>query len=534
MLSYVSRRRRWWKLLKSLDSSIELSEPMRVELLLELSGLSRQESLVIKACTSNLKSFEAVAATLVEHYSGVHLKEGRSLGGGTFQDREAQVAYDDAYLQEDEDAEDYDDTSYPAFGDEAAEYEAHSYPAGEEEDEPSYEDFELDEEEATALNCLEDLDPEEAESGHVIQLQLAFGRAKGRKGKGKGRGKSKGKVVRSHLTLEERRDKMKTLKAKSKCLRCGAIGHWAGDPECKLPTSKGGKAQSKSRAHLAIVAPKQDPDGGLYVPSGNDEDAHAYMVNELGAASSKAAPARPSSAMQMEGGDRRFTHGQHKGQTYEEVSRKVEFVRWALHQPSPAANLKDFLTWFNRYYIINECLGGQYYRETRASIGIPEGTYNPRPRGKGAKKKTPPNPPLDRCTSCTDFSYQGSSANYVRKTCRDCGHVSQEKREHVYTVDPAVCSHEATDHRGSSRSTSRTFCRMCGIFVDEVPQEFHRERKTVSEKLLEATEMALPIVQSITADDATADLDPEAVLQLLGSFQERVQQAIAMEERICI
>ena len=111
--------------------------------------------------------------------------------------------------------------------------------------------------------------------------------------------------------------------------------------------------------------------------------------------------------MQMEGGDRRFTHGQHKGQTYEEVSRKVEFVRWALHQPSPAANLKDFLNWFNRYYIINEGLGGQYYRETRASVGIPEGTYNPRPRGKGAKKKTPPNPPLDRCTSCTDFSCQG-------------------------------------------------------------------------------------------------------------------------------
>ena len=34
MLSYVSRRRRRWKLLKTLDGSIELSEPMRVELLL--------------------------------------------------------------------------------------------------------------------------------------------------------------------------------------------------------------------------------------------------------------------------------------------------------------------------------------------------------------------------------------------------------------------------------------------------------------------------------------------------------------------
>ena len=66
------------------------------------------------------------------------------------------------------------------------------------------------------------------------------------------------------------------------------------------------------------------------------------MVNELGAASSKAAPARLSSAMQMEGGDRRFTHGQHKGQTYEEVSRKVKFVRWALQQPSPSSKPYGF------------------------------------------------------------------------------------------------------------------------------------------------------------------------------------------------
>ena len=62
-LSYVSRRRRWWKLLKTLDSSIELSEPTRVELLLELSGLTRQESLAIKACAQDIKSFESVART---------------------------------------------------------------------------------------------------------------------------------------------------------------------------------------------------------------------------------------------------------------------------------------------------------------------------------------------------------------------------------------------------------------------------------------------------------------------------------------
>ena len=83
MLSYVSRRRRWWKLLiKTLDGSIELSESMRIELLLELAGLTRQEIIVIKACAPDAKSFESVAATLVEQHSGVHLREGRSLGLG--------------------------------------------------------------------------------------------------------------------------------------------------------------------------------------------------------------------------------------------------------------------------------------------------------------------------------------------------------------------------------------------------------------------------------------------------------------------
>ena len=70
MLSYTS------KLVRCLDSSIELSEPMRVELLHELSGLSRQEALVIKACTSGSRNFESVRATLVEHYGGAHLRKG--------------------------------------------------------------------------------------------------------------------------------------------------------------------------------------------------------------------------------------------------------------------------------------------------------------------------------------------------------------------------------------------------------------------------------------------------------------------------
>ena len=72
------------------------------------------------------------------------------------------------------------------------------------------------------------------------QLELAaltaYGKSKGKKGKGKGKGK--GKLVKSNLTLQQRRDKLQEIKAKSRCLRCGGIGHWAGDPSCKFPGSK--------------------------------------------------------------------------------------------------------------------------------------------------------------------------------------------------------------------------------------------------------------------------------------------------------
>ena len=71
------------QLLRTLDTTIELSEPMRVELLLELSGLTRQEALVIKACADDSKNFDAVSRVLVDHYSGVHLREGKTLGGSS-------------------------------------------------------------------------------------------------------------------------------------------------------------------------------------------------------------------------------------------------------------------------------------------------------------------------------------------------------------------------------------------------------------------------------------------------------------------
>ena len=394
MLSYVSRRRRWWKLLKTLDGSIELSEPMRVELLLELSGLSRQEIIVIKACAPDAKSFESVAATPVEQYSGVHLREGRSLGqpnlrnsgnlqskssrpsgyrpkgkGKTYRAYTADAWYeeDPTYEEDQEQEEDFHEASYQVFDEDTAP----GYPEDPEGDGEDYEDYELSESEAIALNCLEELE-ESSEAGHAVQLQLAahaaFGKAKG-KGKGKskkGKGKGKGKVVRSHLTLEQRRDKLKSLKAKSKCMRCGALGHWAGDPECKFPSQGGGKG----KAHLAVIA-----DEGLSIPAGNDTAAAFVARAKSSAASSAAAakpiaaPAREPRAMVMEGGDKKFYLGQHRNETYAEVAKKIEFIQWLMAQSDLSMQNKDFLTWFNRYYTIQD--GSVQARASRGHLREP-------------------------------------------------------------------------------------------------------------------------------------------------------------------
>ena len=321
-----------------MDSGIELSEPMRVELLLDLSGLPRQEAMLIKACTNDSRNFECVRATLVEYHTGVHLSEGRT-SGGSYQDHrrsgkgprqgfsgkaysrgkgkrfvsKAYIADDEALAYPDE-ATTTTTTRTPTrrprallsgLGNEGwlrirRVFLRCCREGGRRRREllQSYEVFELEEDEALALNALEELDPD------AIQLQLA------------------------------------------------------------------------------------------YVPSGNETEPHANMVSDL-SAGFKAGPAAPSSSMQMEGGDRSLTLGQHKGSTYEDVSRKLEYV-------TCTAQIRDFLTWFIGCYIINLGLEGRPYRETRASVAIPEETYNPRTKAKGPKK-VPPNPPVNRCATCADF-----------------------------------------------------------------------------------------------------------------------------------
>ena len=154
------------------------------------------------------------------------------------------------------------------------------------EEVPDYGEFEEigDEGEATALNAMEELDAESSDPlsvGEAIQLQLAanaaFGKAKGKGGKGP-KGKGKGKLVRSHLTLEQRRSKLQELKKRSKCLRCGGHGHWAGDPDCKFPGPKG-KGDKPAGSAFVVYDSDASSDHEICLQAGQAPEGVAMVVS---------------------------------------------------------------------------------------------------------------------------------------------------------------------------------------------------------------------------------------------------------------
>ena len=102
---------------------------------------------------------------------------------------------------------------------------------------------------------------------------------------------------------------------------------------------------------------------------------------------------------------------------------------------------------------------------------------------------------------CTNFHHRGSSARYVRHTCKDCGIFHhQEEREVAEPLDPALCPHQNVDHRGSNKLEYKTFCKDCQTTIDSIPMDLHRETEAAKKTLLEAniadTEMILRAMDS--------------------------------------
>ena len=73
--NYISRRRRWWNQLKALDPTIEISEEVRGELMLDASNLSKIEKLLVLTSSGNDNKFESIAKALMDHHALIHVDE---------------------------------------------------------------------------------------------------------------------------------------------------------------------------------------------------------------------------------------------------------------------------------------------------------------------------------------------------------------------------------------------------------------------------------------------------------------------------
>ena len=315
----------------------------------------------------------------------------------------------------------------------------------------------VDEYEAVALNSLLELEgaEDDRQAGDAIQLQLAAFTAMGKaggKGKsfGKPKGKGKGKIVKSNLTIDQRRRKLTELKSKSKCLRCGVIGHWAGDPECKFPGSKSGapgKPAPKPAAHFADMSDSSDDDGVTLTASPDrDRDAVAMMAVRQAKPSSRPSRAAASSSnvglisrdldvtMRPEDHGCIFPVGQFKGLSFWNVLfEQTGYYHHAKKHTPKSPYYVTWLNWVDKYFVVGA--GGIHLREVPVERVEHRDLLVTRETGR----RKPPNPPLlNKCQECREFTTQGSTGYTIRKTCLVCGHSETTRRDMVPLMTPEI------------------------------------------------------------------------------------------------
>ncbi|OLP87405.1 hypothetical protein AK812_SmicGene31376 [Symbiodinium microadriaticum] len=443
MLSYIARRKRWWSTLCELDPDIRLSEAMRANLLVELSGLSRQEQLMVKTAARS-QTTDEFARVLVQQHSVVHMKERlltekerpntQRTGYKPWLDRQQYqtpkfgymgYGYEEFEVAEPDQGtipeEDLQEAAYPALG-----------------QSPDDESWVDDEEVAMQLNAYtavsEEIGADDIDEDYAEAVQLAYAAtntlstAKG-KGKGKdksGKGKSGGKLVKSNLTIADRRAKLQELKSKSRCLRCGVVGHWAGDAECRFkgnakgaagkpsatPAQSGGApkpAPPKPQAYMAVE--ESDEDDEVVIVSNSGSQAHGYMA--MKASSTKTGKGSGVLAPRMR-------------LTYERVVHTYPgYVLWGQREKCPSKNLADFLAWVHEYYIVTDT---EPIEVTRREHPLSE-TPVPVLEQPAAPSTGDPALFVPCRGGCKEFNKSGSNAYIDMRTCKKCGTVTKTKKE---------------------------------------------------------------------------------------------------------
>ena len=574
MTAYVSRRRRWYISLQALDKNIAISENIRADLLLELSGLDRDKQLLINTSVGNVSDFEKIAEALVKQHPRIHHKErrqlkprtfGRGKGRGRGRGRRGR-SWRGAYPA----AEDGEGSEAPYDVEDGDEEEtvpaAHlnNYREEDYEEEPhdDYGDQDYDSDDNAANVATGDLEADEAQEIEDLQLdcltaylatdwfddqnddyaEMVADAAQTetaayvlhRKGKGKGlrtrrRFKSSYRPRASHLSIEDRRKKLKEIKMRSTCKKCGQKGHWAGDPECKytikkphFPSkgkSKGGKRGAKLATLEDTSTPSLDAQDGYFaaflaqgITLDSDDDHHpkcrcAHM--HAGASSDQPTGdvilggeiATEESVMATPGANQILKtdprmqdsyHGKEFGWILWHHRDHIHYIKERLGPLTAHPNSMKLVDWYHKYFCLSTSglchkSTAESSRSTRSVARDNPPPPPPDPVGPGRKPK--PYSKISHivrkpdCTpSCKPetISYAGSNAYILRSTCLVCGKKDQADRL-PESVDPATCTHHVTTSSGSSNTHHRVFCKLCRTLLSEETQASYKERQKMAE-----------------------------------------------------
>ena len=115
--------------------------------------------------------------------------------------------------------------------------------------------------------------------------------------------------------------------------------------------------------------------------------------------------------------------------------------------------------------------------------------------------------------------HKGSSARYIRTTCKHCGKVWQEERHKEEAKDPETCRHLNVGHRGSTKVMRRTFCKDCQTYVDEVAQEL---AKTMEKSQATPEEQAL--LERVVDHGSVSKTQARKAVELMAKETQRLDE----------
>ena len=106
-----------------------------------------------------------------------------------------------------------------------------------------------------------------------------------------------------------------------------------------------------------------------------------------------------------------------------------------------------------------------------------------------------------------------------------------ENQEEKPVVDQTTCLHGVTERTGSSRKRSRLKCKLCGMLLDEQPQDERKKRAEVASVVQESNTLDFDLLRSI-ASRTSKDLPLEVVVPAIDQFRETAEGHFATEPSI--